>query len=166
MTSNCVQSSITCTVDIRQKQDYNIHVNMDMFLKGKGEKMKRPARISQKELIQRLELESGEEVKTLEQWLDYTILLGEKGYGALNMPFFFQHEIDVIRKIKKDVEPISNRLYVTESAMIEQIELIVEYNSIWRKRMLSLQNYHSDNVLYENSLNNIVVLPNKQDDIL
>lgn len=128
--------------------------------------MKRTTPASQKELIKSLEKESGEEVKTLEQWLEYIINRGVNGQGALTMKYFFAYEIDSARKVRDELKPISNRLYVTKSAMAEQLKLVVECNKYWRKRMLSLKDYDSKQALYQNSLNNIVVLTNRQDDIL
>ena len=117
-----------------------------------------PRRIGQEEKIRKLEEACKETVKTLGQWLDEIVREAEKGHGILTMPYFFPQEIEAVKKIRKDLQEVSERLYVTESAMEQQIQYIVEDNSVWKRDMLLLKYYNPKKELLQKSRNEIVLL--------
>lgn len=114
--------------------------------------------LTEKELIEILEKSEKEKVRSLASWLDYLIDQAEAGYGALSMPFFFQNEKEVLKKVRDEMEPISHRLYVTESIMEAQLEQIVGDNKIWKEKTLELKDFHPERKLLRNSLRDTIVL--------
>lgn len=114
--------------------------------------------LTEKELIEILEKSEKEKVRSLASWLDYLIDQAEAGYGALSMQFFFQNEKEVLKKVRDEMEPISHRLYVTESIMEAQLEQIVGDNKIWKEKTLELKDFHPERKLLRNSLRDTIVL--------
>ena len=142
-----------------EKENIIIIVNITLrFLERVKCMYRDPRRMRQKEKIRRLEEECKETVKTLDQWFDEIVREAEKGHGILTMPYFFPQEIEAVKKIRNDLQEVSERLYVTESAMVQQIQYIVEDNSVWKRNMIQLKYYSPKKELLQKSRNDIVPL--------